>query len=313
MVEIQNSPEYDILLKSFSTQINGDHTISATANNNEVNMKTFSLLLASMRTQLRTSTTAYVGALTGVYGNLNRSENVETGFQPREAKSIKNGFTTEEITTICVKFNRAVERVVDKFRDKTLEVAQTTRTSDSEQLDRDIAEQHKLNNQEGRYRVAEEVIDQVGKRGERAARAADAGKKEEFLTAIDEFFKNNILKKVNKHNENITDWNIARDELTAFLATSKADEFFAEKPGKDFNGIELANGLQEYLAEKFPEMKEAEMGALFTKCYSLIHGKDLTAEQLLTHNPTEHSEAVKKIVKAAAEAEAANAQAGPTA
>ncbi len=283
LIDIQKNTKFATLLASFDTKINDDHTISVTQLNPAANLQEFNLLLSSMRTQIRLSNSAFL-------------------------EGIAHNFSNIEFALICKKMNAKTNAVVQKFASRTLKAAEAARASSSSDLDKDIREQHGANVSDAKKTVGRTVLDESNTRSETDGRKYDAEAKEKFISDCNDFYAK-VEKKVGKHNKDIADWNFSRDELVEFLKSEKANEFFVLNPEKPFNGQELAVGLHSYLTEKFPTMPEAEMGAMFTRCYSLMT-QEISPEKLLTHNPIKSNPELKKLIEAAANA---NAPAGPTA
>ena len=287
IIDISSSDTFKDYLLQFNVTVNPDNTIDVSSEKGDISK--FKLLLSSMRTQMRTSAGAY------------------------QAK-IAQRFNNMEFAVVCKKMNAAINTVVEKFASRTLEAAKTARTTAFEETERRGAEAHKDNVERNQSSVGRVVSSEAARRSEENARFSDNEKLNKFVEETDAFFEGELQTYVKKHNQKIEDWNTAKDNLEEFLKSPEATPFFAEVPGKTFNGQELAEGLLSFLDAKYDASKDADtaamVGSLFVKCYSLMT-KETSPEKLLTHKPIKNNPTLKALVTAAKDAEELEAS-GPS-
>ena len=279
MAEISTSTDLKEYLSQFSVSVNPDNTLNVETT--IADPSKFKLLLSSMRTQMRTASAVY-------------------------QQKIAHHFNNMEFAVVCRKMNLAVVSVVEKFVSRTLESTKTEEKTSFDKLQELAAERHKENVASNQVSVGTVVAHEAQTRSEKSARETDNKTLNDFLDDRRKFFTGDLQNYVKKHNQKIEDWNFAKEQLEEFLKSPEATPFFTEVPGKTFNGQELAEGLLAFLKSKFkgPDrpLPDAEFGALFVKCYSLMT-KETSPKELLKHKPIQKNAEITAFIEAAKNAE----------
>lgn len=285
--EIINDNSFKNYLEQFEINLDDNNMVSVACKADSVkeeDAKKFKLLLSSMRTQMRASAGAWQEKICGHFNNI-------------------------EFAVVCREMNDAINEVVAQFATNTFNATKKVGADKEDELKNTIANAHKDNITKNQETIASAVKAESERRAEENARAIDNMKLENIKGVLENNFET-LEDLAKEHNEDIKNWNDAKDTLKAFLESEKAQDFYQDK-GKLFNGQELANGLYAYLTElneskpKDDRLKDAELGELFARCYSLMT-KEYSPENLLNHKPVKNNPEISKILEAAK-----NAKSGP--